>query len=83
MASCRNYYVGVGNKESDVQATNTACKTIGEQMEKMTTYHKGPRNTKQYGSRANQCSYVSKNVASHGKPVIQSGFWILRTIHIP
>jgi hypothetical protein len=30
MASCRNYYVGVGSKESDVQATNTACKTIGE-----------------------------------------------------
>ena len=30
MASCRNYYVGIGSKESDVQATNAACKTIGE-----------------------------------------------------
>jgi len=30
MASCRNYYVGVGNKESEVQAMNAACKTIGE-----------------------------------------------------
>lgn len=30
MASCRNYYVGVFSKESDVQATHAACKSIGE-----------------------------------------------------
>lgn len=32
----RSYYVGVGNKESDIQATHAACKTIcGLRMEKM------------------------------------------------
>jgi len=34
MASCRSYYVGVGNKESDIQAMHAACKTIcGLRME--------------------------------------------------
>lgn len=34
MASCRNYYVGVGTKESDTQATHAACKSIcGLRME--------------------------------------------------
>ena len=30
LASHRNYYVGVGNKEWEVQATNAACETISE-----------------------------------------------------
>ena len=34
MASCRNYYVGVGSNESDTQATHAACKSIcGLRME--------------------------------------------------
>jgi len=28
ISSCRNYYVGVGSKESDTQATHAACKVI-------------------------------------------------------
>jgi len=30
MVSCRSYYVGVGNRESDIQATHAACKSICE-----------------------------------------------------
>ena len=30
MASCRSYYVGVENSESDIQATHAACKSICE-----------------------------------------------------
>ena len=34
MASCRSYYVGVRNKESDIQVTHAACKSIcGLRME--------------------------------------------------
>ena len=30
IGSCKNYYVGVGNKESDTQATHAACNTINK-----------------------------------------------------